>query len=205
MAEFRSTVVGVFEVRQQADRAVEELRQAGFRNEQIGVAQAIPAQKGGTAQRGEAGQGQDGGFFASVADFLKGLFGSNEEAGHYEGEYRADRTVVTVNAESRSDEAWSLLHRHGAYNRANPPAAATATEAARTMQLREEELRARKHEVETGEVRARKEIVTETKTLEVPVQREAVVIERRPASPGTGAAGGGTTAGRGCRPTSPGG
>ncbi len=34
----RSTVIGVFEDRIQADRAVAELRQAGFRQDQIGVA-----------------------------------------------------------------------------------------------------------------------------------------------------------------------
>ena len=34
----KSTVVGVFEDRQQADRAIDELRRAGFRDDQIGVA-----------------------------------------------------------------------------------------------------------------------------------------------------------------------
>jgi uncharacterized protein (TIGR02271 family) len=45
--------------------------------------------------------------------------------------------------------------------------------------VREEELQAHKQLVETGEVRVRKEVVTEHRTLEVPVQREEVVIERR--------------------------
>ena len=34
----KSTVVGVFEDRQQADRAIDELGRAGFRHDQIGVA-----------------------------------------------------------------------------------------------------------------------------------------------------------------------
>ena len=46
------------------------------------------------------------------------------------------------------------------------------------IQVREEELQAHKQLVETGEVRVRKEVVTEHRTLEVPVQREEVVIER---------------------------
>ena len=54
---------------------------------------------------------------------------------------------------------------------------ARAAEAAR-IQLREEELQAHKQLVETGEVRVRKEVVTEHRTIEVPVQREEVVIER---------------------------
>src|SRR5919199_336738 len=49
-----------------------------------------------------------------------------------------------------------------------------------TLQLREEELRARKQEVETGAVRLGKEVVEEQRTLEVPVTREEVTIERRP-------------------------
>ena len=38
IAQQRSTIVGVFDDRQQADRAVDELRRAGFRDDQIGVA-----------------------------------------------------------------------------------------------------------------------------------------------------------------------
>ena len=48
------------------------------------------------------------------------------------------------------------------------------------LELKEEELRARKQVVETGEVGVRKEIVTETQTLAVPVTHEEVVIERHP-------------------------
>jgi uncharacterized protein (TIGR02271 family) len=52
----------------------------------------------------------------------------------------------------------------------------------RTMQLREEQLKVKKTPVETGDVRIRKEVVTEQKTIDVPVEREEVIIERRPAS-----------------------
>jgi uncharacterized protein (TIGR02271 family) len=52
----------------------------------------------------------------------------------------------------------------------------------RTMQLREERLKVDKTPVETGEVRVGKRVVTEHKTIDVPVEREEVVIERRPAS-----------------------
>jgi uncharacterized protein (TIGR02271 family) len=49
----------------------------------------------------------------------------------------------------------------------------------RKLQLREEELVARKRAVQTGEVQLGTEIVSEQRTLEVPVTREEVVIERR--------------------------
>ena len=48
------------------------------------------------------------------------------------------------------------------------------------LQLREEELQARKAPVETGRVRVGKEVVEEQKTVDVPVTREEVTIERRP-------------------------
>lgn len=46
------------------------------------------------------------------------------------------------------------------------------------VQLREEELRADKREVQAGEVHVHKDIVTETKSIDVPVTREEIVIER---------------------------
>jgi len=49
----------------------------------------------------------------------------------------------------------------------------------RTLQLREEELRANKQSVEAGAVRLRKEVVSEQRTVEVPVTREEVYIERQ--------------------------
>ena len=48
------------------------------------------------------------------------------------------------------------------------------------MQLREEQLEARKRSVETGQVRIGKDVVEEQQTLDVPVTREEVFIERRP-------------------------
>ena len=52
----------------------------------------------------------------------------------------------------------------------------------RTIQLREERLRVEKAPVQTGEVKVGKRVVTEHRTIDVPVEREEVVIERRPAS-----------------------
>jgi stress response protein YsnF len=54
-----------------------------------------------------------------------------------------------------------------------------AEEGAR-VELVEEELRARTRPVQTGEVTIRREVVSETRTIEVPVRREELVIERHP-------------------------
>jgi uncharacterized protein (TIGR02271 family) len=52
----------------------------------------------------------------------------------------------------------------------------------RTFQLREERLKVEKTPVEAGEVRVGKRVVTEHKTIDVPVEREQVIVERHPAS-----------------------
>jgi uncharacterized protein (TIGR02271 family) len=50
------------------------------------------------------------------------------------------------------------------------------------IQLRGEVLRTFKERVQRGAVRLRKEVVTENKTVEVPVTREELVVERLPVS-----------------------
>src|SRR5437016_3400419 len=57
----------------------------------------------------------------------------------------------------------------------------TATTGAdRTMQLREEQLQATKRPVETGSVHLGKDVVEEQRTMDVPVTREEVYVERHP-------------------------
>jgi len=60
-------------------------------------------------------------------------------------------------------------------------------EGERRIQLRGEILRTYKERVQRGEVRLRKEVVTENQTVNVPVSREELVIER---TSGTGPASG---------------
>jgi len=250
-AKNQTTVVGVFEDRFQANKAVEDLKKAGFRDDQIGVAmrhsegstESATTPTGGETYAEEgaatgvvAGLGLGalaglgvlsgvipvigpaiaagtlgvilsnaaaGAAIAGLAGALVGYGIPEEEAQYYHGEFEAGRTIVTVHADGRGDEATAILRRHGAYDmstrgataaRASTTATGTATRGAATqgaaakgregdtIQLKEERLRAEKQPVETGEVRVRKEVHTETKHIDVPVEREEVVIERRPAS-----------------------
>jgi len=249
----RSTVVGVFEDKAQADRAVTELRKAGFRDDQIGVAarhdHGLTTTEGDTAeyeQGSHAGSGAAtgalvgaglgglvglgivagiipvlgpiiaGGTLAAILAnaagglVLGGLAGAlvgagipEEEAHYYESEFEAGRTIVTVNAGNRADEATTILRRFGAYDMQTrgeaTTASACATTSARTastagaatthtggadrkIELREEEMHAHTRPVEAGEVKVRKEVVTEHKSVEVPVRREEVVVERHAAT-----------------------
>ena len=140
---------------------------------------------------------------AAIGGLLGALTGAGipeEEARYYQGEFEAGRTLVTVTADGRYDEAVVILRRHGAYDmqtaasRTSGTTATAATtarsttagtaptagtvEGGQTVQVKEEELEARKQPMETGEVKVRKEVHTEHKSMDVPVQREEVVVER---------------------------
>jgi len=122
-----------------------------------------------------------------------------EDAQHFDQGFRAGGTLVTVNAGERSEEARNCLYESGAdlgskgqgvsSSSSTPARTHQSAEGTQSLQLREEELRAEKERVQAGEVRVRKEVVSEERTIEVPVTREEVVIERRPASEGQVASG----------------
>jgi len=130
---------------------------------------------------------------------LMGMGVPEEDARHFDEGFKAGGTLVTVNAEGREAEARECLLESGgdlgSTSRGVTSGARGAaswagkSEDSRTMELREEELRVEKDQVQAGEVRLRKEVVTEERTVEVPVTREEVVIERRPAASGRDASG----------------
>lgn len=133
----------------------------------------------------------------AVAGALVGMGVPKEEADYYEGEVKSGRTLVTVRSDGRYDDAQRILRGHGAYDvesrgalprtstgvteggRLEPPVSDRSVESQRTVQLREEELEARKTPVETGHVTVGKDVVEERKTLQVPVTREEAYVERR--------------------------
>ncbi len=112
---------------------------------------------------------------------------------------RSGGTVITVTAGGRAEEARAILTQYGAdlgedassYDYPETASSANAdltTE--RNIRLYGEVLRVQKNRVSAGEVRLRKEVITETQTVQVPVTREELVIERVAATgdqPATGA------------------
>ena len=163
--------IGVFQDEAQAKQAMADLQQVGFTDDQI----RYSVHKGG----------------AGILDSLTGLGIPQQEASYYNSEFMAGRTVVTVNASDRQQEAFDILSRNGGYNATTAMRQSTATNGqdrtldtngAERVQLREEQLQVNKQPVQTGEVGIRKEVVTEQKSINVPVNREEVVIERRPVS-----------------------
>jgi uncharacterized protein (TIGR02271 family) len=128
----------------------------------------------------------------AIAGALMGMGVPEEDAKYYEGEARAGKTLVTVRPDRRYDDAQRILRELGAYDvdsRDVAPAAVAATSDVQqpmrkrdrdTVQLREEELVAHRQRVQTGQVELSKEVVSEERTLDVPVTREEVTIERTP-------------------------
>lgn len=155
----RSTIAGVFINSAEAERAVYELQQAGFTDDQIRV----------SVRKGEE----------DILDGLIGMGFPQDEAQFYNQEYRAGRTVVAVKTTDRRQEAADILRLGGSgtYNRTDNGAVLGA-EPIHKLQLREEVLQAEKQWVQTGEIRIRKRVITEERVFTVSVTREEVIIER---------------------------
>jgi uncharacterized protein (TIGR02271 family) len=118
--------------------------------------------------------------------------------GGYDIETRGTRTGMEGKSPMAASSSHSALQGSSAStfksSEACPPAsrgagkASTTTAAGQgttaagqgTIQASEEVLRVHKHKDQAGEVKVRKEVHTEHKTLEVPIEREEVVIERHP-------------------------
>ena len=128
-----------------------------------------------------------------IAGALIGWGVPEEDAEYYQNEVQSGRYLVTVEANGRATEARDILHRRSGFDRAAWGAVRAdranilaegsfRSEDGRVIQLHEEHLRANKEQVEAGAVKVRKEVHTEKKQITVPVEREEVVVERRPAS-----------------------
>jgi uncharacterized protein (TIGR02271 family) len=225
-----ATTVGVFDSREAAERAVSDLKAAGYRDDQISLVAkdatggtvrsdgsgndmasnaASGAATGAAVGAGAAGlvslgisfgvipvigpilamgplaaallSAAGGAAAAGLAGALIGAGLTDEDARFYEGEVHAGRYLVTVTGEARGADTRGVITRHGGYDRATAATRST-TGAGQTMRVHEEKLHATTTPVQTGEVRVHKEVHTENQTINVPVTREEVVIERRPAS-----------------------
>ncbi len=101
------------------------------------------------------------------------------------GDYQrapADAGYATTPVDS--DYASAAAPVSTGYAGASAATPTVGTDTDRTVQLHEEQLRASTQAVQTGEVTLRKEVVTETKSIDVPITREEVVIERHAVSGG---------------------
>jgi uncharacterized protein (TIGR02271 family) len=131
-----------------------------------------------------------------------------EERSRYFGHrlrHGSEGAVVTVNASGREPEAEGILTRNGGdvgsdaanYDYAQDSAQGStqtaqpgaAVEGTQRIQLLGEVLRVHKELISRGEVTLRKEVITENRTINVPVTREELVVERHAVEGSTPASG----------------
>lgn len=230
------TVVGLFEDQPSAEQAIQQLKAAGFSEQQIGVAvrdrdqqQSLTENTGTQAAEGATKGAVGGGVLGGVIGLLAGvgalaipgigpiiaggalastlagagigaaaggLMGAlvgmgipEEDARHFEQGFQQGGVLVTVQAGARGEDARTVLRQSGAdlgsMGLETPRSTSektTSEPGAERLELREEQLDVEKRQVQAGEVRLRKEVVTEQRNIEVPVTREEVVIERHAVS-----------------------
>ncbi|WP_315861915.1 YsnF/AvaK domain-containing protein [Candidatus Cyanaurora vandensis] len=121
-----------------------------------------------------------------VHSSLIGMGLDAEDARELESRLEDGGVLIIVQAGKKGMDALEILKRHGAspadmeLNHGSTSTQETMTaESPQRLQLLKEVLKVNKERVQKGEVRLRKEVITETKTMDVPVTHEEVVIERR--------------------------
>ncbi|WJH34237.1 YsnF/AvaK domain-containing protein [Paenibacillus sp. CC-CFT747] len=82
------------------------------------------------------------------------------------------------NRDTSDTATWGSKARNGAHTATARAEHLNDSDEQRSLRLREEKLDVSKERVQTGEVQLHKEVVEENKTIDVPVSREEVVIER---------------------------
>lgn len=204
-----ATVAGLFHDRASADKAVADLRTAGFAASAIEELGSEPSRT--TTESGgfmnalgrffgdEPTRETTGAMTTSVSDRLTAFGLDNDDAREFQSRLDAGGVLVILHADNRGVEALEILKRNGATPAQLDPVTATTIPAAtvaplkeqgaRRLQLLKEVLRVNKERVQYGEVQLRKEVVSEQQTLEVPVTREEIVIERHPVADGEAATG----------------
>jgi uncharacterized protein (TIGR02271 family) len=200
MTTRQQMVVAVFDERAQAEQAVNALQNAGINPEQIRFAGQGTSSGGMLDKIKSVFTGQETG---TIYNDLVDMGVPQDDASYYQREYEVGHSIVAVPAAGRMQEVTDILARYGGYG-ANRRFAQTtdttstastgvretgtegvqetATEGEQRVRLREEQLRAQKQPVETGEARLRKDVVSEQQSMDVPVTHEEVYVERRPGS-----------------------
>ena len=113
----RSTVVGVFTEPGLADRAIDELERAGFRDDQISLSRHEDTDRNvGIVGRITSLLSQLKGSDRSIVKRLVSMGVPEDEARYYQGELELGRSIVTVEAGDRREDALEILRSNGGYD-----------------------------------------------------------------------------------------
>ena len=206
-------VIAFFRSREAAYRAISELKDAGFTSEQIGLISVGENQESRSAEAGASTES----FWDKVKNFFAGdstedvdyqdsasrLNWERNRADYYYRGLHEGGALVSVTGLRIEDACRILEGAGGDLRESGFESVGTGQQSdvgtgqqgdkeyedGPRIQLRGEVLRTIKERVQRGEVRLRKEVVTENQTVEVPVTREELVVERVPVSEQKTAAG----------------
>jgi len=153
-------VVGLFRDHTLAEQAIDELRHTGFRADEIKLVGHKSAPD-------------------NFPDELVSKGVPADDAEYYQQQLEAGRMAVVVESYGHQQQARDILYRYGASDASLLPA---EMEGDRVIPVCEEQLQVHKLVVPIGEVVIRKKVITEEKTITVPVTREELVIEQRSGS-----------------------
>jgi len=96
-----------------AEQAVGALYQAGFEHEQMRY--SVPGNAGSFFEGLKSLFTGTSTYGGELANDLTSMGLSDEEARYYSNEYSNGNIILAVQARGREQEAWSILHRYGAY------------------------------------------------------------------------------------------
>lgn len=193
------TVVGLFNNRNTAQAAKQQLIQRGFTDQDIDVSQRAAA----NADSGETSTTQIE-ITDSVGNFFASLFGDDKTtAGNYANAAGNADAIVTVHTDSmeKARQATEILDSNGAIDidaasshsnqrnvaettqtktQTDTSTADTANKGNVTIPVIEEQLQVGKREVESGGVRVRSRIIEKPVQASVRLREEHVVVNRHP-------------------------
>jgi len=175
-----SMVIGVFRDHALAERAIDKLRHAGFRNDQINLLGHTSGNALGGILNLFSPKSATPNTVAAAPNELASSGISQEDAPFYQRELEAGNFVVTVQPYGHQKEAHDILYQYGAYDASSDTTRMGG--GSRVVPIREERLQVNKQVVQTGEIIIHKRVITENKTFTIPVTREEVIIERLPAA-----------------------
>lgn len=189
------TVIGLFDNKNEARVAMEELVEQGFVRENIDVSDRRfddSSTAADTTTNTSAGD--------SISNFFSSLFGDDQTTAqnYTNAAYEADAILtVQVDSPERARAAAEILDRHGAidvdnnsaqYNQQNlaqtsgttENTAATTTEGELSIPVIEEELQVGKRAVERGGARIRSRVIEKPVEANLRLREEHIVVNRQP-------------------------
>ncbi len=167
--ETQALVVGIFRDRALAEQAIDDLKAAGWQADQITL---VGREAPGVLTRLKETLTHE---TPAQTTFELGSIALPEEQRQiYQQALDDGSFLVLLEPGDRPLEARELLHKQGAYHVFLP----LEIGGERTIPVRAEQMHVQKEVIDVGELRIHKHIITEQRTITVPVTREEVTIER---------------------------